>query len=49
MWIGCLYTEYVGFEYEKTEQKRICSAFFIVLYWAKNKYIGKKERMEGLL
>ena len=31
MWIGRLYTEYVGFEYGLTEQKRICLVFFCKL------------------
>ena len=29
MLLGRFYTEYVGFEYGLTEQKRICSVFFV--------------------
>ena len=36
MWVGRLYTEYVGFEYGLTEQKRICSVFYYDFILGKN-------------
>jgi len=34
---------------DRPSRRESVRPFFMILYWAKTKYIGKKERMEGLL